>query len=129
MEHTTCPVPKRMKLLITILNKDDGEEMVAFYRDHGITFNMIAPAHGAAGLEIMDYLGLTDMEKDMVLSVADEDKIHEILTKIKEVIDLERPNTGIAFTIPLAGISGPKALRYVCGYEERSDRDEPRERV
>ena len=58
MEHTTCPVPKRMKLLITILNKDDGEEMVAFYRDHGITFNMIAPAHGAAGLEIMDYLGL-----------------------------------------------------------------------
>lgn len=37
MEHTTCPVPKRMKLLITILNKDDGEEMVAFYRDHGIT--------------------------------------------------------------------------------------------
>ena len=125
MEHTTCPVPKRMKLLITILNKDDGEEMVAFYRDHGITFNMIAPAHGAAGLEIMDYLGLTDMEKGMVLSVADEDKIHEILTKIKEVIDLERPNTVIAFTIPLAGISGPKALRYVCGYEERSGRNEP----
>jgi hypothetical protein len=121
MEHTTCPVPKKMKLLFTILNKDDGEEMVAFYRDHGITFNIIAPAYGAAGLEIMDYLGLTNTEKDMVISIADENKIQEILPKIREVKDLDKPNSGIAFTIPLAGISGPKALQYVSGHYERSE--------
>ncbi|MGI6733358.1 MAG: hypothetical protein ACOX4J_04205 [Anaerovoracaceae bacterium] len=125
MEHTTCPVPKKMKLLITILNMDDGEEIAAFYRDHGITFNMIAPAYGAAGLEIKDYLGLTNTEKDLVISIADEDKIQEILPKIREFKDLDKPNTGIAFTIPLVGISGPKALRYVSGYDERSDKNEP----
>ncbi len=121
MEHTTSPVPKRMKLLITILNKDDGEEVAAFYRKHGLTFNMIAPAYGAAGLEIMDYLGLTSTEKDMLISMADEDKIRMILPDLQKTFGLDKPNSGIAFTIPLAGISGPKALRYVSGHDDRSE--------
>ncbi len=124
MEYTTCPVPKRMKLLITIVNKDDGERVAAFYRSHGLTFNMISPAYGAAGLEVMDFFGLTDTEKDMVISIAEEDKINTIIPGVRDVFGLERPNTGIAFTIPLSGISGPRALRYVSGFQERSKENE-----
>ena len=126
MEHTTCPVPKKMKLLITILNKNDGEEVAAFYRAHGMTFNMIAPAYGAAGLEIMDYLGLSNTEKDMIVSIATADTVNAILPVIRRKFNLDKPNTGIAFTIPLAGISGPRALHYVSGYEESGENDELR---
>ena len=124
MEHTNCPVPQKVKMLITILKKDDGEEVAAFYRERGVTFNMIAPAYGAAGLEIMDYLGLTETEKDIVISISDGAHIDSILPEVREAFNLDKPNRGIAFTIPLAGISGPKALRYVSGIDKRSEKDE-----
>jgi hypothetical protein len=29
--------------------------------------------------------------------------------------DMDKPDSGIAFTIPISGVSGPAALKYISG--------------
>lgn len=119
MNAKTCPVPPRLKLMFTIVKRELGDKVAAFYREQGITFHMISPGYGAAGLEIRDFLGFSETEKDMLLSVASEEQIEELLPLAIHEFDLDSPDTGIIFTVPLAGISGPKALLYVMGFSEK----------
>lgn len=114
---------KRIKFLITIVDRGLGDEVVCSLRESGITFNMISPGYGAAGSDILDYLGLTDTEKDLVLSVVTEDKVTSVMNKIRYKFDLDEPGNGIVFAIPITGVSGPLALKYISGIQEE-DRKE-----
>lgn len=113
-----CGSVKRIKLLIAIVDRGVGDEVVEILRESGVTFNMISPGYGAAGSNIMDYLGLTDSEKDLILSVVSEDKVESVMRKILYKFDLDEPGNGIAFTIPISGVSGPLALRYISGIQD-----------
>lgn len=106
---------KRIKLLIAIVYRGKGDDVAEILRESGVTYNMVSPAYSAAGSELMDYLGLTNPERDMVLSVITEDKVSSILNKILYKLDLDVPGNGLAFTIPITGVSGPLALRYISG--------------
>ncbi|MDD4584188.1 MAG: hypothetical protein PHR60_08410 [Eubacteriales bacterium] len=115
---------EHIKFIITIVKRGDGEKVAAFYRSHGLTFNMISPGYGAAGLEILDYLGLTETEKDMIISIAKEDQVHEILPLVEETFHLKAPGNGIVFTVPITGISGSTAFYYVTGCEKKESENE-----
>lgn len=109
---------KRIKLLVTIVDRGLGEEVSKVLREDGITFNLISPAYCAAGSQLMDYLGLTSLERDLVFSVVSDTIAHEVLNKILYKFDLDEPSNGLAFTIPVCGVSGPLALRYMTGQQE-----------
>lgn len=118
MEDTKLNGIKRIKLLIVIADRGRGEEVAEALREDGVTFNLISPAYVAAGSKLMDYLGLTSLERDIILSVVSERIAHELLNKVLYKFDLDEPENGIAFTIPISGISGPLALRYMLGEQE-----------
>lgn len=106
---------RRIKLIITVLDRGLGDEVVELCRENGVTFNMVSPGYSAAGLDIMDYLGLTDSEMDIVFSITTEDRTPSILNKIHYKFDLDEPEHGFALAIPISGVSGPLALRYISG--------------
>ncbi|WP_207302951.1 P-II family nitrogen regulator [Bacilliculturomica massiliensis] len=104
-----------IKLLIVILPRGKGEEAAKLCRENGLTFSMISPAYGAAGTHFMDYLGLSDSEKDCVFTVVRSEFSHEMLTRIHRYFRMNEPNTGIAISLSITGVSGPRALRYISG--------------
>lgn len=106
---------KGIKLLVSIVPRGKGEEISRICRENGLTFSMISPAYGAAGTHFMDYLGLTNPEKDCVFSVVRAEFAHEILSIIHDQFHMAEPNTGIIMTVPITGVSGPRALRYISG--------------
>ena len=118
MEEGKHPAMKKIKLLIAIINRGKGEAVVGILRESGVTFNMIAPADCASGSDIMGVLGLSNQERDMILSVITEDKVSVVMQKLLYKLDLDKPGNGLAFTIPITGVSGPKALRYMSGIFE-----------
>lgn len=118
MNEAKQPVVKRIELLITIVDRGLGNDVVEILRDSGVTFNMISPGYCATGSDIMDCLGLTDLERDLILSVVTEDKVKSVLNKIMYKFDLDVPGNGLAFTIPITGVSGPLALRYISGIQD-----------
>ncbi len=111
-KHSTM---KRIKLLVAIIDRGKGEDAAQILRESGVTYNMISPAYCASGSDIMDYLGLSNQERDLILSVITEDKVDVVLNKILYKFDLDKPGKGMAFTIPITGVSGPLALRYISG--------------
>jgi len=118
MEEIKHTAIKRIKLLVAIVDRGLGNEVVEILRDSGVTYNMIAPAYCAAGSDIMDILGLSNPERDMVVSVITEDRVDSVLNKLLYKLDLDEPGNGFAFTIPITGVSGPLALRYISGMHE-----------
>ncbi|MDR1571717.1 MAG: hypothetical protein LBS32_04250 [Clostridiales Family XIII bacterium] len=107
---------KRIHLMFTIVDRGMGDEVERVLRESGVTYNMTAPGYGASGLALADILGLTDFERDIVISVVREDRAHDILDRLRFRFDLGRPDSGIAFTIPISGVSGPLALKYISGH-------------
>jgi hypothetical protein len=106
---------KRLQIMIVIIDRGKGAHVERLLRECGVTYNMIAPGSGASGKALADILGLTDFERDIVISVVQEGRAHDVLDRLRFRFDLGRPDSGIAFTIPISGVSGPLALKYISG--------------
>lgn len=106
---------ERIKLLIAILNRGEGNNLIRELRSLGITFNIASVGYWAVGLDLADYLGLTEEERDIVCSVVPESKVHTALSMIEYKFSLSVPGNGIAFCIPISGVGGPVSLKYISG--------------
>lgn len=106
---------KRIKMLVTVMDRGKSEKLINELRWLGVTFNMAAVGYHAVGKDITDYLGLTEDEYDVVFSIVPEDKAKTVISMIEYKFNLDEPNNGYAFTVPISGVSGPLALRYISG--------------
>jgi hypothetical protein len=109
---------KRVEIMFTIVDSGMGGEVVKSLRECGVTYNLMSVGYGASGYDIAGLLGLHDFEKDVVISVVTEERVREMLSMLMYRFDLDKPDKGIAFTIPISGVSGPLALRYISGIAE-----------
>lgn len=106
---------KRIKMLVTVIDRGKAEKLISELRWLGVTFNMASVGYHSVGMELTDYLGLTEDEYDVVFSIIPEDKAKTVISMIEYKFNLDEPNNGYAFTVPISGVSGPLALRYISG--------------
>ena len=106
---------KRIKLLITVVDRGKSNKLIEELRWLGITFNMAAVGYHATGKELSDYLGLTENEYDIVFSVVPEDSAKAVISMIEYKFNLDEPGNGYSMAIPISGVSGPLALSYISG--------------
>lgn len=62
-------------------------------------------AEGTAPSEIMDMLGLGSIDKCVLVSILQKQQAEDILKKLRASLQMNAVNSGIAFTIPLNGVS------------------------
>lgn len=105
--------PKRIKLLLTIIDRGKGEELTEMFREHEVMYNMILLGKGTARSEILDYLGLGRTDKDIIISVGNEGNIKIVLDLLCKKLNLDEPGNGIAFTIPISSVDSALALDYI----------------
>jgi len=103
---------KSYKLLTTIVNRGKGDKIVAMFNQQEILFNLIILGEGTADSEILDYLGIGEIDKDVVLSIVAEDKIEEVLKELREKMQFNLPGKGVAFTVPLSSIAA-RMLKHI----------------
>lgn len=95
----------RIKLIIAITRRGTGNKIVDFCKQNQLHYDFICLGMGTATSEMLDYLGLEDTKKDIVISMAPAIKIPAILKGITKKFRLDKPGNGIVFTIPLSSIS------------------------
>ena len=78
---------------------------------------------GTATSEILDYLGLEETEKDVVLTMAPKSKIPSVLKGITNHFQLDKPGKGIVFTIPLSSVSA-RVPQILCKPENLVENEE-----
>ena len=102
----------RYKLLTTIVGRGKGDKVVSMLNKKDIMFNLIILGEGTADSDILDYLGIGEIDKDVVLSIVAEEKIEEVLTELREKMKFSLPGKGIAFTVPLSSIAA-RMLKHI----------------
>ena len=108
-------VPKRMKLLFTIGDRGKGEKVAEVCRERGVYFNLICLGRGTANSDILNYLGIGETDKDIVLSSVVEEEVDEILRVLVDDMEFSKPGKGIAFTVPIGSVGGPTTLQFLSG--------------
>ena len=104
---------KKLKLLVTVVNRNKTEFFLDLLSDLEINFQTSVPAHGTAGSETLRLLGLADADKSVLFSILREDKAEETLKLLDEKFQKIRGGKGIAFTIPLSGVIGVAIYRFL----------------
>ena len=105
--------PIALKLLVTIVDRGKGESAVALYRAHMLHFEYLCMGLGTASSKTLDYFGLSETEKDVVLTLVPAPKVREVIEAANEKFGLTKPGRGILFTIPLSG-AGRRIPMVLC---------------
>lgn len=97
---------KKLKILITIVNKSKTEYFVDLIQNHEVNVQMVLQAHGTANAEMLNLLGLLGSEKSVIISAIREDKVSKVLVELEEKFRSIKHGSGIAYTIPMSSIIG-----------------------
>lgn len=120
------PYRVALKLLVTIVDRGKGAAAVKLYRGHALRFEYLVMGLGTANSKTLDYFGLAETEKDVVLTLIPAPKVGEMIQLANQKFGLSRPGHGIVFTIPLSG-----ACRHIpmvlCKPENLTQAEEERE--
>ena len=112
-EKTAFADVKKLKLLITVVNRNKTEFFTDFIGGFDVNFQMTTLAQGTAKSETLHLLGLEDSDKSVIFSVIREDKAEEILHAIEDKFHTLRGGKGIAFTTPLSSVIGVAIYRFL----------------
>ena len=117
---------ERLKLLVTIVDRGRGAAAVDLYRSEHLYFDYLCMGLGTANSVILDYFGLSETEKDLVLTLVPVSRVPDIIHKSDQKFHLSHPGRGILFTVPLSGVSGP-APQILCKPEYLKSGDNKKE--
>ncbi len=96
---------KRAKLLVCIIQKESDIALTEVCNECAVSLHFSAIGYGTARSNYLSYLGLDEIEKRVVYSLIPNHAESRILRAINNRLRLYLPGNGIAFTVPLSGIS------------------------
>lgn len=96
---------RRVKLLVGIINKEDEKRFTEVVNECSTALHFSGIGHGTANSSYMTYFGFNEIEKRVTVSLIPGELEHNILSSVGYALKLYLVGRGIAFTIPLSGIS------------------------
>ena len=95
-------------LLMIVVDRGKAAKAARFLQEYSCPVQLILNGHGTASSKIMDYLGLDEPQKEIIISMAAGECASVILKRLEKEMNFSRPGLGIACSLPLSGIT--KAL-------------------
>ncbi len=109
----TSPSVKRLKLLITVVNRSKTEFYTDLLSGYEVNFQTSVLGEGTAHSNTLHLLGLDNAERGVIFSVVREEKCAEILRVLEHKFQTVKKGKGIAFTIPLTSVIGVAIYRFL----------------
>ena len=110
-----------IELICVIVNFGLGSKILKTAKHHGIHGGTITIAKGTVQNRISEYIGLSDIRKEILYMVADKETAYQALELINHEYKFDKPNHGIAFTTSICAALGTRS--YKCEYM-KSERGE-----
>ncbi len=101
-----------LKAVVSIVDYVCVKKISQLYLKNGLPLNLITHGHGSATSDILDYLGIGETKKGVIVSVTTTKTARSVLSKLSSELNFSKPGTGIAFTIPL--LSASNFLSSMC---------------
>lgn len=102
-----------ISLLIVIVKKAQIETCTSYLAERGIISTLSVAGHGTASDVILDYLGIENTEKSIIISFVPSQSVTELTIGISALMKLYLPGNGIALSIPVSKASGTVTQRII----------------
>ena len=106
-------LPPKLKMLITVVNRSKTELFLDYISGFEVNMQMSMAASGTANTDMLQYLGLTDTEKTVIISVIREDKEEAVLRFLEEKFRTVKNGKGVACTVPMTGVIGVARYQFL----------------
>lgn len=100
-----APRQNRAKLLISIVNRSDEVKLKTILDDISVALSVAFAGTGTARSAVLNYFGIGETEKTIVLSLFPESDEDLVIKEIRTKMAMYLVGRGISFTIPLTGVS------------------------
>ncbi len=112
MANTDHSAIKKLKLLVTVVDRNKGEFYLDVLSQFEVNCQMALAGNGTASSEIIDLLGLNN-QKAVLFSVIREDRTQEIMNCLEEKFETIKNGKGIAFCVPLSSVIGVNMYQFL----------------
>ena len=102
---------KKLKLLVTVVDRPKGEFYLDVISQFAVNCQLVVGGLGTATSELVELLGL-EPHKAVILSVAREDLVDDIMNCLEDKFQIIRNGKGISFAIPLSSVIGVNLYRF-----------------
>ena len=103
---------KKLKLLFTVVDRNKGEFYMDVLSQFEVNFQTVVNGTGTANSEVLNMLGLNN-HKAVILSVAREDMVPQIMNTLEDKFQTVRNGRGIAFAVPLSSVIGVNLYQFL----------------
>jgi len=108
-----------IKLICVIVNFGSGSKIKKSARHYGVSGGTIALGKGTVQNRIMDFIGISDIRKEIVYMAADRDTAYHALEELNREFEFHKPHHGIAFATSISSIIGTRSIVSVKKENER----------
>jgi len=96
------------KLYMVIVHHGLGSKVIQIAKESGIPGGTVILGKGTAQNPILKFLALADYRKEIVMVLGKVDHGKVFLQNVSEKLKFHKPNSGIAFSVPVSNIIGSK---------------------
>ncbi len=101
---------KQIHLICFIVNFGMSSKIIHEAKKCGIEGSTVFLGKGTINNVILDYIGLADARKEIILMLADSELADKTLILLSQHFKLEKPNHGIAFSTAVSELVGTRRL-------------------
>ena len=113
----------KVKLLISVIDKKDDARYSEIVNETTVAVSFSGIGHGTARSSYMSYFGFDEVEKRVAFSLFPERVERPLLANLNKGLRLFLPGRGIAFTVPLSGISNLVEGAVLAGADKNEKQD------
>lgn len=97
----------RPRLLMIIVAREAEDDATRLIRKCHVPLHFQCVAQGTAASEMLEMMGLDDADKTLMVCIAAREPVERLLVELRRNYRLMAPGRGIAFSVPISGISSP----------------------
>ena len=106
IEHEHAESISTLHMVVAIVDGGKSEKVIKIGKAEHVLLHFVCIGHGTARTEMLDLLGLGETQKDTVMCLLPGQHVDQLLNHLADELHMKYPGKGIAFAVPLSGISG-----------------------
>lgn len=91
-----------LSLMVMIFNKKLEKKYKFLLQRNRVKYNVLLYGTGTASSSVLEYFGLNEIRRDVLLSILPSNLSKSILKQLDQKFKMDEPGNGIAFTIPVS---------------------------
>lgn len=111
---------KGVKLLISIVERGQGKDLLRFYSGHGLTCHFQTAGRGTASSDLLDILGFGSSERDVVISFGENEQVQRMFLQLNEDEEPAIRAKGLVFDLPLTALNTLAAAALMRETEQKN---------